>query len=75
MPKIPYADYRFLAICLFSIMGLIGIVRKHVGSFESVYISGEEAVAFGIVCFAVSGALVFLDVFMVRQKNKNLKSE
>ena len=75
MPKIPYADYRFLAICLFSIMGLIGVVRKHVGSFESVYIAGEEAVAFGIVCFAVSGALIFLDVLKARQKNKDLESD
>ena len=75
MPKITYADYRILAICLFSTMGLIGIVRKHVGSFESVYIAGEEAVAFGIICFVVSGALIFLDVFKARQKNKNLKSD
>jgi len=75
MPKIPYADYRFLAICLFSTMGLIGIVRKHVGSFESVYIVGEEAVAFGVVCFTVSGALIFLDVLKARQKNKNLESD
>ena len=75
MPKITYADYRFSAICLFSIMGLIGAVRKHVGSFEGEYISGEESVAFGIVCFAVSGALIFLDVFMTRQKNENLKSD
>ncbi len=66
------AFYRFIAICYLAVMGLIGTVRRHVGTFQNDDLFGEEAFAFGIAC--LGGAVLFAcwDFYQLRRHNVQL---
>ena len=55
------SHYRFFVICYLFVMGLVGVVRQDVHTFSGRSIWGEEAMAFGMVCFVMGGLLLFLD--------------
>jgi len=64
-------DFRFVSICYFIVMGLMGLVRQQVGRPGSGhYLSGDEAMAFGWFCLTLSGILIFLD-FRARHRPKD----